>query len=398
LSDKFDVGEVITQVTSALVSSQISELDGFTNATARKAFDETANTASNLAINKLSGGQTDIKALAMNAIGSYIGQEIAGKIIPQEKPAPTQATKKTTPTNGNSSKFFKPKQAAKSQPAKKPVSSHEMMLADDELTDVALMKVDDPEIFNNKIHDTTDKLMGFASDALKGTVAGIAVDTVREIREHARTAVYGSNTTAKGRLMEGGKAFVETGLAIGVPEIKFAGAVGRGVEAVGTQWRKLGLFGGGVESAIQAATKHPLAGLSPENVVRLVDELGLKTPKDQLILWSGLGRGDTGVKLSQEFARTNGGVTLEMTSGGKWLNEMDLFGNNSPFTFKESIQIWEGVSSKMVQQASGQVRSLIGQVRPASIYRSEQSEILMNNKITGLDELYLSPRYIFGRN
>lgn len=165
---------------------------------------------------------------------------------------------------------------------------------------------------------------------------------------------------------------------------------------------KLSLFGrrigSGGEKAVQTAAKHPLAGLSPENVVRLVDEIGLETPRDQLILWSGLGKGNEGVKLSQEFARANGGVTLEMTKGGKWLNEMDLFGANSPFTFKEAVKIWEGVSTKMVQQASGQVRSVIGQVRPTSIYRAEQSEILMNAKITGLDELYLKPRFTFGRN
>lgn len=39
----------------------------------------------------------------------------------------------------------------------------------------------------------------------------------------------------------------------------------------------------------------------------------------------------------------------------------------------------------MIQQASGQVRSLVGTVRPSSIYRAEQSEILMNKNILGLD-------------
>ncbi len=158
---------------------------------------------------------------------------------------------------------------------------------------------------------------------------------------------------------------------------------------------KAGLFG--AESVMQSATKHPLAGLSSGNIVRLVDELGLETPKDQLILWSGLGRGNAGIKLSQEFARANGGVTLEMTPGGQWLHEMDLFNMNSSFTYKEAVKIWESVSSKMIQQASGQVRSLVGQVRPTSIYRAEQSEILINNKILGLDELNLKPRYIFGK-
>ena len=94
----------------------------------------------------------------------------------------------------------------------------------------------------------------------------------------------------------------------------------------------------------------------------------------------------------------NGGVTLEMTKGGKWLDDLNIYGPNSPFTRAEAGQIWEQVSTKMIQQASGQVRSLIGQVRPASIYRAEQSEILMNNRILGFDELHIKPRISFGNN
>ena len=87
-----------------------------------------------------------------------------------------------------------------------------------------------------------------------------------------------------------------------------------------------------------------------------------------------------------------------MTSGGRWLNELDLFGLASPFSQIEARQIWSNVSTRMIQQASGQVRSLVGAVNPSSVYRVEQSELLMNNKILGLDELNLRPRYGFGNN
>jgi hypothetical protein len=146
---------------------------------------------------------------------------------------------------------------------------------------------------------------------------------------------------------------------------------------------------------IHVSPKHPLEGWTPQDVIEYANKLGLKTPRDQLILWSGLGRGKAGVILSQEYALANGGMTLEMTSGGKWLNEMNLFGNNSPFTRIEAGRIWEGLSEEMIRHASGQVRSLIGTVSPTSIYRAEQSEILMNDKISGLDELNLKPRYSF---
>jgi hypothetical protein len=86
-------------------------------------------------------------------------------------------------------------------------------------------------------------------------------------------------------------------------------------------------------------SKHPLTGLFPENVVRLVDEIGLKTLRDQLIFWSDLGRADSWIKLSQEFARTHGGMTLEMTPVGKWLNKTNLYSPNSPFTLSQADKI-----------------------------------------------------------
>ena len=87
-----------------------------------------------------------------------------------------------------------------------------------------------------------------------------------------------------------------------------------------------------------------------------------------------------------------------MTAGGKWLDQMDLYGSNSPFSRTEAGKIWEKVSTRMIQQASGQVRSLVGIVNPSSVYRAEQSELFMNENILGLDELNLRPRYGFGNN
>ncbi len=153
---------------------------------------------------------------------------------------------------------------------------------------------------------------------------------------------------------------------------------------------------GAARNTYTSSVAHPLESMSPADVIKQVQSLGVQTERDELLLWSGLGRGREGIIRSQTYAVQNGGRTLEMTPGGQWLDKMDLYGANSPFTQTEADHIWGSVSRSLVEQASGQVRALQGAVRPSSVFRNIELPALQNNtNITGLESLYLKPRYNF---
>jgi len=142
---------------------------------------------------------------------------------------------------------------------------------------------------------------------------------------------------------------------------------------------------------------HPLQGWTRQQVIAQAESLGLATPPSAFLPWSGLGPGDTGIIRSQAYAREFGGMTLEMTPGGRWLHGMDIYGTGSPFTQVEADLIWGSVARSASNQASGQIRVLLGQVRPTSFYQTIELPTLLDNpRVLGIERIYLKPRYKFG--
>jgi hypothetical protein len=149
--------------------------------------------------------------------------------------------------------------------------------------------------------------------------------------------------------------------------------------------------------SVENYVSRSIQGMTPSQVAQRAEQLGFQTERDAAVFWSSLGPLEQGVNRARIFASNNSGVTLEMTPGGKWLSEINLYGENSPFSRIEADQIMESASRSLAQQASGQVRVLSGSIRPSSFFlKTELPELSINPAITGIDYLQLKPRYSFG--
>ena len=145
--------------------------------------------------------------------------------------------------------------------------------------------------------------------------------------------------------------------------------------------------------SIEELTELARAGkLTATEISDVVSHLGVKTPRDQLVLWSGLG--PSGSVRAATYAAEAGGVTLEMTRGGRWLDDLKLFEASSPVAPGEAVQIWEKASRSLAEQASGQVRVVRGAVRPRSVYWNTERPALANNpSVIGIEEVFLKPKF-----
>jgi hypothetical protein len=156
---------------------------------------------------------------------------------------------------------------------------------------------------------------------------------------------------------------------------------------------------GGLSAALKAGRFTPesltllaKAGkLTATEISEVVTHLGVKTPRDQLVLWSGLG--EKGEVRAAAFAKEAGGMTLEMTKGGKWLNDLKLFENGvTNITKSEAYTIWLNASKSVAEQASGQVRVAAGTIKPESVFaKVERPALLNNSNVLGIDIVQLKP-------
>ena len=108
----------------------------------------------------------------------------------------------------------------------------------------------------------------------------------------------------------------------------------------------------------------------------LAGRLDVSTAPNTAVFYSGPGNRD----LAEAFADMNKKVTLEKTTGGKFLDDADLFNSEtSPLTRSQAREVWSIVSERYAQQASGNTYGFVSGAKPDSIFNSYEYPALQNN-------------------
>lgn len=121
------------------------------------------------------------------------------------------------------------------------------------------------------------------------------------------------------------------------------------------------------------------AGLTPEELAgiqKVDDYLLTNSSAYSKVIYSGKGNRD----LAEAFADMNKIVTLEKTTGGKFLDDADLFNpETSPLTQNQAREVWSIVSERYAQQASGNAYGFVNGADPNSIFNTYEYPALQNN-------------------
>ena len=119
-------------------------------------------------------------------------------------------------------------------------------------------------------------------------------------------------------------------------------------------------------------------------IEQAIFKLDVSTEIDTAVFWSGRGNR----KLAESYAINVNKTTLELTSGGSYLDSLNLF---KVYPYEQAVKPWEILSTKFAQQASGQVTAFVEGARSASIFNTIEHPILMSNP--NVTQLVFSPEY-----
>ena len=103
---------------------------------------------------------------------------------------------------------------------------------------------------------------------------------------------------------------------------------------------------------------------------------------DEAVFWSGPGNR----QLAESFASSTNKLTLEMTSGGRYLDSKNLFDR---YSTKQAIIPWERLSARFAQGASAKVSAFSDTSRVTSVFNRIEYPILRKNP--NVTEIMFSP-------
>jgi hypothetical protein len=113
----------------------------------------------------------------------------------------------------------------------------------------------------------------------------------------------------------------------------------------------------------------------------LVEQLDVTTAISKSVFYSGPGNR----KLAEVYAIAEDKTTLEMTPGGKYLDDLKLFEQGSPLTPAQATKVWSRLSQRYAQQAAGDVFCFVTGARPTGVFMTvELPELKKNRKIGNL--------------
>jgi hypothetical protein len=113
----------------------------------------------------------------------------------------------------------------------------------------------------------------------------------------------------------------------------------------------------------------------------LVETLDVTTGIGKSVFYSGPGNR----KLAEQFAFSDDKTTLEMTPGGKYLDDLKLFEKGSPVTPEQATLIWKRLSQRYAEQAAGDVYCFVTGARPTGVFTTvELPALKLNRKVESI--------------
>ena len=132
-----------------------------------------------------------------------------------------------------------------------------------------------------------------------------------------------------------------------------------------------------IAPAVRAALMT--GGLTGESAyayyLRQAEILDVSTARNGAVFYSGPGNR----ALAEQFALSEGRTTLEMTRGGRWLDQQQLFGPNSPLTATQANAVWSRLSERFAAEASGTAVAFTDGFRARSIFATVEYPTLLRN-------------------